>query len=122
VGRLPRQPLDSGCQGRPWQAGRLAISRADARRLFAERREVEARNRARQAAAELQAIEQDRQWPSYMVVCRGTGSPADVLLATAMLQDAHDAQLRRMSVLQEVLGQSSRTFHPIHNVPDENGS
>jgi hypothetical protein len=39
-----------------------------------------------------------------------------------MLQDAHDAQPRRMSVLQEALGQSSRTFHPIHNVPDENES
>jgi hypothetical protein len=48
--------------------------------------------------------------------------PADVLPATAMLQNAHDAQPRRMSVLQEALGQSSRTFHPMHNVPDENGS
>ena len=47
---------------------------------------------------------------------------ADVLRATAMLQDAHDAQPRRMSVLPEALGQSSRTFHPIHNVPDENES
>ena len=43
--------------------GRLAIARSDARQLFVERRENEARKAQLRAAAELRAVQQC-QWPS----------------------------------------------------------
>jgi hypothetical protein len=98
--------------------GRASISRSDARRLFDERREAEARGREMAAERERQMIEQDRLWrsqlphglPWYEI-------PDGVLPVVAMTQADRDAQPRRRSMLEESLSGSSLTFHPI--VPDD---
>ena len=46
--------------------GRLAITRSDARQLFDERRELEARAAEQRARLEQQAIEQDRQFRAQL--------------------------------------------------------
>jgi len=46
--------------------GRSAIARADARQLFDEHRENEARKAQMREAAERQAIERDQQWRAQL--------------------------------------------------------
>jgi hypothetical protein len=55
--------------------GRLSISRGDARLLFAERREAEARQREVMARIEQQAVEADRRWRASLPV----GIPANLI-------------------------------------------
>ena len=94
--------------------GRRCILRTDARVLFTERAESEARQRE---AARRQAAEHEEQWRAQP---RG-GVPADkipegVLPAAAMLQAAKDAAPRRRTPLEEALrNDGSLTYHPIRN-------
>jgi hypothetical protein len=100
--------------------GRAAITRDDARRLFDEGREAEARGREMAAEFERQAIEQDRQWraslpsglPWYEI-------PPDVLPVVAMTQADRDAQPRRLTPLQESLAGESMTYHRLDSTPDD---
>jgi hypothetical protein len=72
--------------------GRLSISRGDARRLFAEHRESEARKAEMRAVAERRAIESDRQWRAQLP--RGVPwyeIPPGVLPVVAMTQADRDA-------------------------------
>jgi hypothetical protein len=92
--------------------GRSSISRVDARQLFDEHRENEARKARQREAAERQAIELDRQWraqlpsgvPWYEI-------PPDVLPVVAMTQADRDAQPKRLTPVQEALAGESMTYH-----------
>ncbi len=100
--------------------GRVAITRDDARRLFVEKREAEARGREMAAEVERQAIEQDRQWranlpsgmPWYEI-------PDGVLPVVAMTQAAHDARPRRATPLEEAFSGEGMTFHSLGPDGDE---
>jgi hypothetical protein len=101
--------------------GRPSISHADARRLFDEKHEAEARRRETVARIERQAVEADQQRRARI----WTGIPVDhlppgVAPAAAMLQAAHDAQPRRESPLQHALANSGEmTYHSYQTPPDE---
>jgi len=76
--------------------GRLAVSRADARRLFEEKREAEQHAAEVAARHERQAIERDQAFRAALP--RGPAwydIPAGVLPAAALLQQAKDAEPRR---------------------------
>ena len=98
--------------------GRQAIARADARRLFRERQEAEARGR--EAAARYDAETEARRVASIRL-----GIPAHllregVLPVTALVQALHDERPHRQSVLQHALENSGEfTIHPIHIDPDD---
>ena len=100
--------------------GRAAIARGDARRLFTERRESEARGREKAAELERQVIEQDRQ--RLALIYKGVPAdavPVGVHPSTAMLQAAHDAQPRRASMVEEAFSNSGETtFHPMPDGDD----
>lgn len=84
--------------------GRLSISRGNARRLFDERREAEARKAEMRAESEKRAVEADRQWRSQLP--RGVPwyeVPDGVLPVVAMTAADRAAQPRRLSPLQEAL-------------------
>jgi hypothetical protein len=94
--------------------GRLSVSRSDAKRLFDERRELEARRAEFIARADAAAIEFDRARRRELF----SGIPADRIPvgarpAEAMLAAARDAQPRRQSVLQHALSnEDALEFHP----------
>jgi hypothetical protein len=95
--------------------GRMSISRDDARMLLGEKREREAKCRAKAAEAERAAIEADQLRRSQL----WGGIPADhmppgVAPAAVMLQVSRDARPKRTSVLQEALaGSETLTYHPL---------
>jgi hypothetical protein len=96
--------------------GRAAITRPDARRLFDEHREHEAKARERAAEVERAAVEADRLRRAQIY----KGVPADavpvgVTPSAAMLQAAHDAQPRRTSLLEEAFSNPGQTT--IHSLP-----
>lgn len=96
MGRLSRRPA--------YDIGRLSISRGNARRLFDERREAEARKAEMRAESEKRAVEADRQWRSQLP--RGVPwyeVPDGVLPVVAMTAADRAAQPRRLSPLQEAL-------------------
>jgi hypothetical protein len=101
--------------------GRAAITRADARRLFDERREAQAKAREMRAAAEKRAVEQDQQFRAQL----GTGIPASVLSGMSYAEAMHAAELDsqqyrpRASVIADALDNSGMTFHPIRHGGDE---
>ena len=100
--------------------GRSCISRADAKTLFIEQREGEARKREMLDRNEQRAIEQDRL--RRALIWRGLPAvdlPYGVSASSAMLQAARDAQPKRMGVLQEALAGESMTYHPIAPNGDE---
>jgi hypothetical protein len=102
--------------------GRLSISRGDARQLFDECRENEARAREVAARQELQAIEADRRWRSQLP--RGLSwldIPDGVLPAVTMTAFDRAAQPKRRSVLEDSLSRSGTVFHPFP-APDEDAS
>ena len=96
--------------------GRAAVARGDARRLFTERREAEAKAREHAAAAELQAIERDRQFraslgrglPTSMIPA---GMSAGEVVASAELDSV--GYHPRASLVADVLDNSAGTmvFH-----------
>jgi hypothetical protein len=100
--------------------GRLSISRTDARRLFDERREAEARKREAAAAAEAAAIKADQQYRSTLwgglpwYELPGGLSPAQALGAA----DRPAGPRRRPPVMDFLDNPDGGTvFHPI--TPDE---
>jgi hypothetical protein len=104
--------------------GRDCINRADARHLFAERREAEARKREVVERNERQAIERDRQWLAQL----WGGVPADhlppgVAPAAVMLQADKDSRPRRLTPLQEALSNTEGLiYHSLAPTPDEDAS
>jgi hypothetical protein len=100
--------------------GRLSISRTDARRLFDERREAEARKGEAAAAAEVAAIKADQQYRSTLwgglpwYELPGGLSPAQALGAA----DRPSGPRRRPPVMDFLDNPDGGTvFHPI--TPDE---
>jgi hypothetical protein len=96
--------------------GRLSISRVDARQLFDERREAEARKREAAAAAEREAIEADQQFRSTLwgglpwYELPGGVSPAQALGAA----DRPAGPRRRPPVMDFLDNPDGGTvFHPI---------
>jgi hypothetical protein len=86
----------------PDDLGRDSVSRGDARRLLDEKREHELRRAALQKVQEQQAIEQDRAFRASLP--RGAAwfdLPPGVRPAEAMLQQAHDAQPKRRTLLED---------------------
>jgi hypothetical protein len=94
--------------------GRKAVSSADARQLFDEQREVEARRREMAAEAERQAVEADRvRRASIWGGVSALDLPPDVRPAAAMLQAARDAQPKRRTPLEDAFAGEGIVFHPI---------
>jgi hypothetical protein len=100
--------------------GRLCVARGDARQLFTERRQHEARAREIASANEAAAVERDRAWRASLpkgAACYDI--PAGVLPASALLQAAKDSQPRRQSVLQHALShEDGMMFHPLPSTPE----
>ena len=99
--------------------GRLAITRADARSLISERRDLDARQSEMRKAADQRAIEADQEFRSRL----WAGLPAEALPvgvapAAAMLQASRDAQPRRRTLLDEALAGGTLAFHPIEDADD----
>jgi hypothetical protein len=100
--------------------GRLSISRADARQLFDEHRENEARKARHLEAAEAAAIEADRV--RFAQIWRGVPAdaiPDGVRAGDAMVQAAIDSQPQRQSPVREALGGKSMVYHAFPAHPDE---
>jgi hypothetical protein len=100
--------------------GRSAISRADARQLFDERREAGGRAREVAERQEREAIEQDRQRRARL----WAGIPADQLpvgvsAASAMFAADRAARPKRMTPLQEALSGESMTYHSFPTAPED---
>jgi hypothetical protein len=103
--------------------GRVAIARGDARLLFTERRESEAKAREHAAAAELQAIERDRQFRASL----GRGIPADAIPAgmtfgevVASVELDSQTYRPRASMAEDLLSNDgSMTFHSFGPAPEE---
>ena len=100
--------------------GRLSISRTDARQLFDERRENEARKAEMRAAAERAAVEADQQFRAQL----WPGIPADLMPpgaapAAVMLQVDKDSRPRRLTPLPEALSNSEGlTYHSLAPTPE----
>jgi hypothetical protein len=100
--------------------GRLSISRGDARRLFDEQREAEARQAAKREAAEKAAVEADERRRAS--IWRGLPSeylPVGASPAAAMLAADRDARPKRTTPLQEALAGESLTYHPLAQTDGE---
>jgi hypothetical protein len=102
--------------------GRLAVARDDARRLFVERREAEAKARAHAVEVELQMIEADRLRRAQL----GTGISAAALNGMSYGEAVQEAELNsrpyspRASVVEDLLGGGGgMVFHPIRSNQDE---
>jgi hypothetical protein len=92
--------------------GRLCVARADARRLFDEQREHEARARealARREAAAVAAYEQQRA--SIWKGVPADRLPVGVSASDAIVAAAKDAQPKRVTPFQEALAGESLTYH-----------
>jgi hypothetical protein len=97
--------------------GRRCVSRETARRLFAERAELEVRQREareRQDAAFVELAAANRPWAGLPV-----GSDYDgVSAASLMLAAAKDARPRRQSVLDHALANEGVIeYHPVEQAP-----
>jgi hypothetical protein len=100
--------------------GRTSIARADARKLFDERRENEVRQREVAARREQTAIAADRQWRAQLP--RGlhwTELPDGVPRVVAMTAADRAAQPKRLSPLQDALSGESMTFHRLPSTDEE---
>jgi hypothetical protein len=92
--------------------GRACIARADARRLFEEKRAAEQKAREMAEANEQQAIEADRQWRAGLP--KGAAwydVPPGVLPVVAMTAAAKDALPRRRSVLEDAFAGAETTMY-----------
>jgi hypothetical protein len=102
--------------------GRLAVARSDARQLFAEKREAEAKARAHAVEVKLQMIEADRLRRAQL----GTGISAAALNGMSYGEAVQEAELNsrpyspRASVVEDLLGGGGgMVFHPIRSDQDE---
>jgi hypothetical protein len=95
--------------------GRPAVSRADARQLFDEQREEEARRREVRERQEQAAVEADRvRRASVWGGLPASAIPEGVSAASAMFAADRDARPRRQSPLQHALDQRGRYCLPPH--------
>lgn len=93
--------------------GRLAVSRADARALFEEKRAAEVRQREAMERNERAAIEADRQWRAQLhpgVPWHRMPDPG-LLPVLAMTAAAAAERPRRTSVLQDALAHGETVMH-----------
>jgi hypothetical protein len=103
----------------PDDVGWPSITTADARRLFDEHREAEARKREVMQRIEAEAIRKDQAfraqlWGGVRAEHMPPGAPAAVMLAAAK-----DARPRRTTPLEEALSNSGTlTFHPLSSSQD----
>jgi hypothetical protein len=93
--------------------GRDAVSVGDAQRLIAERRADELRKQAVLRAAEQQAVESDRLrfasiWKGVSADVMPPGPPAAV-----MLQVAKEAEPKRRSMIEDMLGRDEVVYHEL---------
>jgi hypothetical protein len=99
--------------------GRASIPRAAARELFEARRAAEQRAREIAEANEQAAVERDRQWRAALP--KGAAwydVPPGVHPATALLQQAKDAEPRRTpSQVQWLFGEADTMVY--HELPAE---
>ena len=94
--------------------GRLAITRADARQLFDERREAEAHAREVAARQERQAVERDRAFRAALPPgLHWTDIPVGVSAADVWAQHEKDSRPRRRSVLEDALSHEGTILYPI---------
>jgi hypothetical protein len=96
--------------------GRASIARADARRLFSERREAEARSREKAAERERQAVEADQRFRAQLGVGVPASAFAGMTYAEAVAAAELDSQVYRprASVVEDLLSNDGGlTFHPI---------
>jgi hypothetical protein len=95
--------------------GRSAISRADARQLFDERRANEARKREALERQEQQAIEADKAWRSQLPVgLPWYEIPDGVPPVVAMTAAARDESPRKRSMVEDLLDRrDTMVFHPM---------
>ena len=103
--------------------GRRCISRADAKRLLDEKRQAEIRRQDLSARLEQEAVEKDRAFRASLP--RGAAwyeVPAGVRPATAMLQQAKDAEPRRTPSQVEWLFGLQDTGGVIHEPLDKGAS
>jgi hypothetical protein len=101
--------------------GRDCINRVDARQLFAEHREAEARRLAVMARNEQRAIEADRLRRAQIWTGLSADSlPVGVSAATAMLAAGKDALPRRQTPLEHALANSGEMTY--HELPREDES
>jgi hypothetical protein len=92
--------------------GRRAIGREDAKKLLDAQRQDEIRRQDLAARNEAAAIEADRQFRASLP--RGQAwydMPPGVRPAEAMLQQAHDAQPRRRSLLEDAFAGTPSTMY-----------
>jgi hypothetical protein len=103
--------------------GRPSIAREDAKQLFDEHRESEARKAEMRAAAEKRAVEADQRWRASLPSGVPAGAlPPGMSYAEAVHQASLDSltyQPRRTSVVEDLLSNDGITFHPIQHGPDE---
>jgi hypothetical protein len=100
--------------------GRSAISRVDARQLFDEHREAEARAREVVERQEQAAIERDRAFRAALPTGRHwTDIPAGVSAADVWAQAEKDSRPKRVSVLQEALAGEGMVYRPIRSELDD---
>jgi hypothetical protein len=99
--------------------GRAAIHRHDARRLFDEHRQSEARKSELRAAAEKRAIEEDQAFRASLG--HGVKVPDGMSYAEAARAAELDSQTYRpgrRSLVEDLLDNSGITFHPIQHAPE----
>jgi hypothetical protein len=95
--------------------GRLAVTRADARRLFDKRREDEARRREVAERQERQAVEADRAFRAALPKgLHWTAIPDGASAAQVWAQAEKDARPKRRTVLQDALeGGGGLVYHQL---------
>jgi hypothetical protein len=96
--------------------GRASITRADARQLFDEHREAEARAREVAARQERQAIEADRQWREQLP--SGTPwwqLPVGVSAAEVWAKAEKDAKPKRRTPLEDALAGGGMVYRPLQD-------
>jgi hypothetical protein len=95
--------------------GRPAVSRDDARRLFTEHREAEARAREMAAQNEQAAIAADQQWRAQLSPgVPWWQIPGGVSPAQAMFAADRDDNPRRRTLTEDLLDRSdTMVFHPM---------
>jgi len=99
--------------------GRAAVARGDARRLFAEQRELEARRAEALRRADEAAEEFDRQRRAQLFAGFDASLvPAGMSAASAMLLAGHDDRPRRRSPVAEALDGQGMTYHSYESGPD----
>jgi hypothetical protein len=96
--------------------GRKAISRADARQLFDEKREAEARAREIAQRQEHRAVERDRAFRAALPTgLHWTELPPGVSAAEVWAAAERDAQPKRRTPLEDALAGDGMVYRPLRD-------